>query len=189
MRNLVPRWFAALAAVSLTVVSYGAWQSFNAPSEVKESAAETVQAAEETLDQKITLQDYFWLDNVPEDAYTPFNAYVFSDGMGVSVQFASSFKMLVELFEYRADNTAIKFNFMHDGRTAKSDYSITAYTNPKYPFLKAQLTLKNDPQAKGSTHVYYTGPDLYLKSQSGSASKEIGAAMASVRAQLAAQAR
>ena len=188
MRSLMPKWFAAMTAVSVAVVAYGTWQSLtagdNSQSEKKQAAAvEEINAPA----KDITLKDYFWIDAVPDNAYTPFNAYVFTDGVGINSQFASSFKVLLELFEFRNTKDKVSFEFPHDNRSVKSSYTITSYKNPKYPFLTAQLTLASDPQANGKEKAYYTGPDLHLDSQGYALPAALRNALVSARAQLNAQ--
>ncbi|MDO5296265.1 MAG: hypothetical protein Q4F00_06450 [bacterium] len=190
MRSLMPKWFAAMTAASVAVVAYGTWQSFTAQDnlqteELKPAATQEISAPA----KEITLKDYFWIDAVPDNAYTPFNAYVFTDGIGINSQFASSFKVLLEIFEYRHTKDKVSFEFPHDNRSAKSSYTITAYKNPKYPFLTAQLTLAGDPQNGGKEKAYFTGPDLHLESQGYALPAPLQNALIAARAQMNSQKR
>ena len=188
MRSLMPKWFAAMAAVSAAVVAYGTWQSLTAGSIVEPETVQPEAVQELKAPAKdITLKNYFWIDAVPDNAYTPFNSYVFTDGIGINSQFASSFKVLLEIFEYRSTKDKVNFEFPHDNRSAKSSYTITDYKNPKYPFLTAQLTLTGDPQAKGKEKAYFTGPDLHLDSQGYNLPAPLQNALISARARINAQ--
>ena len=188
MRSLMPKWFAAMTAASVAVVAYGTWQSFTAADNSDLGQDQTAAVEEINAPAKdITLKDYFWIDAVPDNAYTPFNAYVFTDGIGINSQFASSFKVLLEIFEFRNTKDKVNFEFPHDNRSAKSSYTITAYKNPKYPFLTAQLTLASDPQANGKEKAYYTGPDLHLDSQGCTLPASLQDALISARAQIRSQ--
>ncbi|MBQ7569102.1 hypothetical protein IJT17_09930 [bacterium] len=190
MRSLMPKWFAAMTAASVAIVAYGTWQSLTAEGtdKIENTAAETAAVQEINAPAKeVTLKDYIWIDSIPEDAYTPFNAYIFSDGIGINNQFASSFKVLIEIFEYSSTKDSVSFSFPHDNRSAKSKYTITNYSNPKYPFLTAELTMASDPQAKGKKKSYYTGPDLHIESNGYSLPDSLRNATASIRSQMAAQ--
>ena len=187
MRSLMPKWFAAMAAVSAAVVAYGTWQSLTADSSIEPETVKPEAVQEVKAPKDITLHNYFWIDAVPDNAYTPFNAYVFTDGIGINSQFASSFKVLIEIFEYRSTKDKVNFEFPHDNRSAKSSYTITDYKNPKYPFLTAQLTLAADPQAKGKEKAYFTGPDLHLDSQGYNLPASLQNALISARAQMRSQ--
>ena len=176
MSKIVPRWFAVLAASSLAMVTYSAWSSFTAPETLpQESAIAESEVTESATD--VTLTEYFWLDSIPEDAYTPFNAYLFTNKIGINNQFASAFKTVVEIFEFKVADGTIGFHFPHDNRAVSTKYAIKEYRNPKYPFLSAELVLASDPQAKGKTKSYYTGPDMHLKSTHQSLPESVQAAL------------
>ncbi len=184
-RRLMPTWFAAMATFSLGVIACGTWQLCTEKTCVTPVTTCEVQAQEETAETKVTLENYFWIDAIPRDAYTPFNAYLFADNIGINNKFESSFKVLMEIFEYRADKKQIGFRFPHDNRKASTSYSIVEYKNPKYPFLTAELILDKDPQSNGATTSYYTGPDLKINSQTRLNDAALNNALGTARAQLA----
>ncbi len=183
-RRLMPTWFAAMATFSLGVIACGTWQPCTEQTCVTPATTCEVQAQDEMAETNVTLENYFWIDAIPRDAYTPFNAYLFTDNIGLNNKFASSFKVLMEIFEYRADKKQVAFRFPHDNRKASTSYSIVEYKNPKYPFLTAELILDKDPQSNGAKASYYTGPDLKINAQRNLNNEAIYGAMDLTRAQL-----
>ena len=162
-KGLVPHWFAALFVTAVCVCAWGGYDHFKCDKDGLTTAPCPNSSA---TAQPVSLNNQFWLDSIPHDAYTPFKGYVFTDVAGLSQDFASAFKVTIEMFEFDADQKTIKFHFMHDNRTVETPYAIEPYSNPKYPFLSATLTLKEDPQNGNKSKVYYTGPDFKIGSQS-----------------------
>ncbi len=150
MSKLLPRWFAALLAFSVAVVIYGTMEmSWHQNSQPRINPAK--------------LYDTIWLDKYPEMSHEPWKAYIFtSDNVGIHIDAASSFKLTLELFEFKADNSKLRFHFPHDGRRAHSSYRIEKLKKPTRHF-DTKLVIEQDPQNGGQLKEYYTGPEFRSK--------------------------
>lgn len=140
-KSLIPRWFAVMVALSALVVALG---SLRAERRAESRASD--------------LTDYLWLDRYPEMTHDNFQIYFFSaDNVGAHADFASSYKVLLEVFEFKADGQRVQFHFPHDGKRPSSAYRIEKLKKPTRHF-DTQLTVQEDPKNGGRTKVYYTGP-------------------------------
>lgn len=145
MHKLIPRWFAVMIAISLAVVAYGTLQ---------------IGPTEQATPQQSQLYDVLWLDKYPEVSHDSWKAYVYSsDNVGISIDAASSFKLTLELFEFKADSKQLRFHFPHDGRKANCSYKIEKLKKPTRHF-DTKLTVEKDPQNDGQTKEYFTGPEF-----------------------------
>jgi hypothetical protein len=152
VRRFVPGWFAAMivgsAAICLVGISRPPVSNPTAPSSQVE-----VQNNKE-------LYDVLWLDRYPEMASDTFHAYSFtSDNIGLTMDFHSAYKLTLELFEFKANNSQITFHFPHDARRAKVNYKIEKLKKPTRHF-DVSLTVENDPFNSGATKTYYSGPNF-----------------------------
>lgn len=154
-KSLVPNWFKGLIVTSMIVTGYGLTHpavQTPAPAPVAESAVAAPMASD--------LYDILWIDKYPTDPTDTWKAYLYtSDNIGLSVDAFSAFKLTLEVFEFKADKTRIGFHFPHDKRRAQCAYKIEKMKKPNKHF-DTQLTVENDPQFNGVTHVYYTGPEF-----------------------------
>lgn len=106
------------------------------------------------------LYDALWLDRLPEMASDTFHAYSYtSDNVGIFMDFHSQYKLTLELFEFKANNSNITFHFPHDSRRAQATYKVEKMKKPTKHFDK-QLTVENDPSNGGKTTIYYSGPNF-----------------------------
>ncbi|HXE72002.1 MAG TPA: hypothetical protein VNO81_05030 [Candidatus Nitrosotenuis sp.] len=148
-RSLIPGWFALMIALSLAVIAAGLWKG--SPPPAPEPAVEIMASQ---------LVDRIWVDRLPEHDTDPFQAYMFSsDNVGMSAKFESSYKVLLEIFQFRDSNGQISFYFPHDRRKPTTGYKVEKMARPTRR-LNIQLTLEADPQADGQRKVYYSGPEL-----------------------------
>ena len=154
VRKLVPGWFATMIAASAAVCVVGLTQ----PTQPKMENTTSVSAVE-TQNTK-ELYDVLWLDRYPETSSDTFRAYSFtSDNVGFSIDFHSSFKFTLELFEFKANNSQITFHFPHDARRAQVSYKIEKLKKPTRNF-DVSLTVEKDPANQGQTTVYFSGPNF-----------------------------
>lgn len=129
----------------------------NQPQSSPQPATPTAQTASEIENAK-ELYDVLWIDRYPEMASDTFKGYTFtSDNVGIAMDFHSAYKLTLELFEFKATNSAITFHFPHDGRRANNNYKIEKLKKPTKHF-DISLTVDNDPTNAGKTTVYYSGP-------------------------------
>lgn len=138
MLRYIPTWFAFLIAFSLGIVLYGSFSP-------------------RPLHRPLT--DYIWLDRLPEEPTDPFKAYYFSSDGAVMVDAPSCYKVVLEIFEFKADGKNIIYNFLHDGRRANSGYVIERMDRPTKDF-DTRLTLAKDPNNKNKKTIYFTGPNM-----------------------------
>lgn len=155
-KSLVPGWFQALIVSSALLVGYGLTHPRQLESQTTAPAEIESQARVENKD----LYDVMWIDKYPQLQTDQWKAYMYtSDNIGLSFDAHSAFKITIELFEFKADKTKLTFHFPHDARKAACGYKIEKMKKPTKQF-DTQLTVENDPQNAGVTHVYYTGPDF-----------------------------
>lgn len=153
VRRLVPGWFAAMIAASAAICVIGLSQP-QPPNEQQAPAA-----AVDTLAAK-DLYDVLWLDKYPEMANDKFHAYSFtSDNIGLTFDFHSAYKVTLEIFEFKANNTNIQYHFPHSSTRANVTYKVEKLKKPTKHF-DTQLTIDNDPANGGKTTVYFTGPNF-----------------------------
>ncbi|MEW6281526.1 MAG: hypothetical protein AB1758_23150 [Candidatus Eremiobacterota bacterium] len=149
-RPLLPAWFAAMIVASLLITVAGTLRSIQpaSPDEAVSGAAPA------------DLLDVIWIDSYPEVTSDTWNAYLYSsDNVGIFIHAHSAYKLTLELFEFKAGDSAISFHFPHDGRRGKSNFSIEKMKKPTKHF-DTQLTLAADPQNQGKNTVYFTGPEF-----------------------------
>lgn len=154
VRRLVPGWFATMIVASAAICMYGLSQP-QLPDEQPQAPAVAVedQAAKD-------IYDVLWLDKYPETSTDQFKAYSFtSDNVGLTMDFHSAYKLTLELFEFKASNTEIQYNFPHSGTRAKVPYKVEKLKKPT-KYFDTQLTIDNDPANGGKTKVYFTGPSF-----------------------------
>ena len=152
VRRLVPGWFATMIVASAAVCMYGLSQP-QLPADQAPTALVETQAAKD-------LYDVLWLDKYPEMQSDTFKAYSFtSDNVGITMDFHSAYKLTLELFEFKANNTNISYHFPHSGTKANVTYKVEKLKKPTKRF-DTQLTIDNDPANGGKTSVYFTGPDF-----------------------------
>lgn len=152
IRKYVPGWFAVMIAGSAAICMFGLTQP-QAP------APEAPTALVETQNSK-ELYDVLWLDRYPEMASDTFKAYSFtSDNVGIAMDFHSAYKLTLELFEFKANNTQITFHFPHDNRRASVAYKIEKLKKPT-KYFDISLTVENDPANAGKTTTYFSGPQF-----------------------------
>lgn len=155
VRKLVPGWFAAMIAASAAICVIGLSQP-QAPAPEKPALSQSEVKPVNTRE----LLDVLWLDRYPEMASDTFKAYTFTaDNVGIAMDFHSAYKLTLELFEFKANNSNITFHFPHDGRRGTNGYKIEKMKKPTKHF-DIQLTLENDPSNGGKTTVYFSGPSF-----------------------------
>lgn len=153
-KTLVPNWFKGLIVASCLIIGYGATH----PAQQVKSDSTAVESSARIENKE--LYEVMWIDKYPQLQTDQWKAYMYTkDNIGISFDAHSAFKLTLELFEFRADNSAITFHFPHDARKARCGYKIEKLKKPTKHF-DTQLTVENDPQNGGQTHVYYTGPDF-----------------------------
>lgn len=151
-QKLVPGWFATMIAASAMICVVGL-------SRMETSAPTAPTSAVDTQNTK-ELYDVLWIDRYPEMATDTFKAYSYtSDNIGLAFDFHSAFKLTMELFEFKANNTQLTFHFPHDGRRAQVGYKIEKLKKPTKHF-DISLVVENDPANEGKTHTYYSGPNF-----------------------------
>ena len=152
-KSLIPAWFKTLILASMLIIGYG----LTHPSQTNRSMQPADPKVAPTASE---LFDILWMDKYPEVQHDTWKAYLFtSDNIGVSVDALSAFKLTLEVFEFKADKARLTFHFPHDGRRANCAYKIEKLKKPTRHF-DTQLTIENDPQIGGQTHVYFTGPEF-----------------------------
>ena len=151
VKRFVPRWFAVMILASLAVVGYGLTHPHSRP----EPTTEPIVAGPNDL------VDAMWLDRAPETSLDPWKAYIFTpENFGLSIDAKSSYKLVLELFEFKADSKKIGFHFPHDSRRINGvGYKVEKLKKPTKHF-DTQLTIDSDPQNNNQTSIYYTGPDF-----------------------------
>ncbi len=145
MHNLkfIPTWFRYLILSCLTVIIagliYGPRQSHHINNNL--------------------LYDRLWIDSMPEMSHDEFRAYMFTaDNIGINFHGHSAFKLMLEVFEFRAKSDTINFHFPHDGLKEKASFAISPLDNPTEHF-DTKLELSIDPKT-GEKKAYFTGPEL-----------------------------
>ena len=156
VKRFIPRWFAVMILASMAIVGYGV----NHPQTRPETVSEPIVAGPNDL------IDTMWLDKAPQMAEDPWKAYIFTpENFGLNIDAKSSYKLVLELFEFKADSKTITYHFPHPpSRRGKAAYKIEKLKKPTKQF-DTQLTIENDPQNGGQTSVYFTGPDFRSASQ------------------------
>lgn len=139
MGKYVPQWFAGMMAVSMAIILFG----FLRPSA-----------------QSMPLVNQYWLDRIPEDPKEAFRAYFFDmEGVGYRIDALSSYRITLEIFEFKDDGQTLDCAFPHDGRRIKTTYTIEPLRPPTRDF-DTQLTISVDPNNQNRKSIYYTGPGL-----------------------------
>lgn len=147
VKRLVPRWFAVMILASLAIIGYGVTQP-------------TTTSSDPGVSHPRELVDVLWLDREPGMTTDPWKAYIFTpENIGIHIDAASSYKLTLEFFEFKADAKKISFSFPHDNRKPSSAYKIEKMKKPN-KYFDTQLTLEADPQNGGTQKIYYTGPDF-----------------------------
>lgn len=156
VKRIIPRWFAVMILASLAIVGYG----ISHPQTRPEPVNEPIVAGPNDL------LDCMWLDQAPQMADDPWKAYLFTpENFGLNIDAHSSYKLVLELFEFKADSKAITYKFPHPpARKGKTTYKIERLKKPT-KYFDTQLTIDNDPQNEGKTSIYFTGPDFRSASQ------------------------
>ena len=148
VKRLVPRWFAVMILASLAIIGYGVSQ----PNET--------QTREPGVAHPRELVDVVWLDRDPGMTTDPWKAYIFTpENIGIAIDAASSYKLTLEFFEFKADAKKIGFRFPHDNRNPSAGYKIEKMKKPT-KYFDTTLTIESDPQNGGQQTVYYTGRDF-----------------------------
>lgn len=149
VKRLVPRWFAVMILASLAIIGYGVTQP-----------STTTGKSDPVVTHPRELVDVLWLDREPGMTTDPWKAYIFTpENIGISIDAASSYKLTLEFFEFKADAKKIAFRFPHDNRAPSSPYKVEKMKKPS-KYFDTTLTLEADPQNGGAQKVFYTGPDF-----------------------------
>jgi len=148
VKRLVPRWFAVMILASMAIIGYGVTQPNTTPDR------------DPVVSHPRELVDVLWLDREPGMTTDPWKAYIFTpENIGINIDAASSYKLTLEFFEFKADAKKIGFRFPHDSRSPSSGYKVEKMKKPT-KYFDTQLTIDADPQNGGTQKVYYTGPDF-----------------------------
>jgi hypothetical protein len=151
--RLVPRWLAVLLVAAWGLILACAVGGPPGPRAADVGTQSEVAAG-------IPLNEVLWIDRVPEKEKDAFKAYLFTDdNVGISIDGLSVFKLVIEIFEFKADKTKLSFHFPHDRRRASCPYTLEKLKKPT-KYFDVQLTITNDPQNGGVTHDYFSGPDF-----------------------------
>jgi hypothetical protein len=104
------------------------------------------------------LVDRLWVDKIPEKDMDKFNFYIFSseENIALNDQAQSSYRHLLEIFFYRASSRDLQYQFPHDRRSGKTQYSVEKLSKPDRNGIDLKLTLVADPQAGNTTKTYYS---------------------------------
>ena len=100
----------------------------------------------------------------PKEAYQA--CFFGSEGWGYTLDAASSYKMVVEIFQFGEDARTINYLFHHDNRKPSTAYRLERLNPPTHDF-DTRLTLFQDPNNQGRKSTYYTGPNLRKKARRG----------------------
>lgn len=153
-RRIVPSWFALMIVVAAVTVIVGAF-----------NAQEFMKSSNGTSAPSIGLTDQVWMDKLPLNPQSTFNAYVFAktNSLGTRGEFESAYKFNIELFEFN-NKTAdtLKFLFLHDDSQAVSSYIIEKVETPEH-FFDTRLTIMKDPRHNNEKGIYYSCPELHVE--------------------------
>lgn len=137
----IPRWFAALIALSIAITLVGI------------DRAQQVQSQHRLI-------DLIWVDHLPEDPSEPFKAYYFGvDDYGVMLDAHSAYKLVFEVFEFEQSERKLSYNLLHRHKAHSTGYIIEKMDQPTEHF-DTKLTIKKDPNCGHKKSVYFTGPEF-----------------------------
>lgn len=111
-----------------------------------------------TPENPSVLVDRLWVDKVPESDREAFSFYIFSseENLALNDKAASSYRHLLEVFFYRATSRDLQYQFPHDRRSGKTQYTVEKLSKPEKNQIDLKLTIVADPQAGNETRIYYS---------------------------------